>query len=76
METLSLGLIHQNLPSAVDEKCSRLGIRFIDLTPTLAEESKRTGQLLYNSVFDSHLNAHGSEIVAKALAERLSPDYP
>lgn len=71
---LSLGVIHQALPLAIAEKCSRYGIRFIDLTPALVEEGTRSGELLYNHVFDTHLNARGSEVVAKVLAGRLSND--
>lgn len=75
-EALSLGLIHRGLPSAVAEKCSRHGIRFIDLTPALVKEGERAGELLYNSVFDSHLNARGSKVVARVLAESLCRNDP
>jgi hypothetical protein len=61
-----------DLPQAISEISDRYGIEFIDLTPALVEETNRTGELLYNSIFDIHLNSRGSLIVAKELARHLS----
>jgi hypothetical protein len=61
-----------DLPRAISEISDRYGIEFIDLTPALVEETNRSGELLYNSISDTHLNARGSLIVAKELARRLS----
>lgn len=70
-EALRVGRIPQDLPETMKDKCERNGLRFLDLTPALVEESRRTGQLLYNHLFDSHLNGKGSEVVANVLAESL-----
>ena len=60
-----------DLPTVVAEECARNGIGFIDLTPALREATERTGELMYNALYDTHLNARGSEVVASALAVSL-----
>jgi hypothetical protein len=60
-----------DLPDLVRAMSARHGVAFLDLTPALAEETGRTGELLYNAVYDSHLNARGSRVVAEALARQL-----
>lgn len=62
-----------DLPELVREMSARHGVTFLDLTPALAEETGHTGELLYNGVYDSHLNARGSGVVADALAAHLRP---
>lgn len=60
-----------DLPAFVAEFCARHGIKFIDLVPALTEETRRSGALLYNALYDTHLNARGSAIVADELARHL-----
>ncbi len=53
--------------------CDRHGLRYIDLTPELVAETRRTRRLLYNALYDTHLNQRGAECVAQELARRLGP---
>ncbi len=62
-----------DLPDYVKADCARHGIRFINLTPTLVAETQRTRQLLYNAMYDTHLNRHGAKVVALELARQLGP---
>jgi hypothetical protein len=62
-----------DLPAVVAGECARNGIGFIDLTPALRDALERSGDLLYNTIYDTHLNARGSAVVADALARALSP---
>jgi hypothetical protein len=59
-----------DLPALVSELCDRDGIRFIDLTPALITETVRTRKLLYNSIYDTHLNSHGSLAVGRELVRQ------
>ena len=61
-----------DVPSLVASLCARHGIGFVDLTPPLIEETIRTGELLFNALYDTHLNARGSAVVAAELSNRLS----
>ncbi|MGC8990386.1 MAG: hypothetical protein ACP5MD_09715, partial [Verrucomicrobiia bacterium] len=58
----------------VAELCAKHGIRFVDLTPSLRQETHRSGELLFNALYDTHLNARGSAFVAEELAKQL--DFP
>lgn len=60
-----------DLPALVAELCAKRGIRFVDLTPSLREETHRSGELLFNALYDTHLNARGSAFVAEELAKQL-----
>jgi len=60
-----------DLPDFVREQAEGLGMSFVDLTPALLAEAAR-GRLLYNPVWDTHLNRAGSHRVARELAEALS----
>jgi len=60
-----------DLPELIAELCSRFGIGFIDLTTALAHETKSSGNLQFNSMLDTHLNASGSLIVAVELAKAI-----
>lgn len=64
------------LPECVGKAAHRHGVRFIDLSPALVEETHRTGELTYNGIYDTHLNARGSDIVARELARHLSTKVP
>ena len=59
-----------DLPELVQDLCDRNGIHFIDVTPALMAETDR-GNLNYNSIWDTHLNRHGSLTVARAIADAL-----
>lgn len=60
-----------DLPVLVAELCARHGIRFVDLTPSFREETRRTGELLFNALYDTHLNVRGSAFVAEQLVKQL-----
>ena len=55
----------------VRDLAERHGIRFIDLTPALVTETRATGSLLFNTMYDCHLNRRGSHVVAGALTAAL-----
>ena len=61
----------EELPGLVREACGRQGIRWVDLTAPLLEASRVRGELVFNPLFEAHLNARGSEIVAEELVRRL-----
>jgi hypothetical protein len=61
-----------NLPQVISKLCAQYGVRFIDLTPGLVRETDDKKRLLYNSIYDTHLNAGGSEVVSRQLLEHLS----
>ena len=60
-----------DLPHQVAEACRRHDILFIDLTPALLAAAKDRGELVFNPLWEFHLNALGSECVANELAHRL-----
>lgn len=62
-----------DLPDFVKAGCARHGIRFINLIPALVNETWRTRRLLYNALFDTHLNQRGAKVVAQELARQLGP---
>lgn len=61
-----------DLAGVIAMLCGQRGINFIDLTPALVNETNSKGQLVYNGIYDTHLNAAGSQVVAKELARRLA----
>jgi len=60
-----------DLPQFVAGLCDARGIGFIDLTLPLIEETRETKALLYQPIYDTHVNARGSHIVARELARHL-----
>jgi len=60
-----------DLPEYVRGLAAAHGLRFLDLTPVLTREAHASGKLLYNSMYDMHLNARGSHLVGEVLAEML-----
>jgi hypothetical protein len=64
----------EELPGLVQEACGRHGIRWVDLTPPLLEAAIDRGELVFNPLFEAHLNARGSEVVANALIRKFRPD--
>jgi hypothetical protein len=62
-----------DLPQVMEQLCAQYGVRFIDLSPALIEETHRTGQLLYNALNDTHLNEKGSRVIGQELARHFQP---
>jgi hypothetical protein len=62
-----------DLPAFVARRCTEAGVAFLDLTPALVAALETDQQLPYNPRYDSHLNAHGAEVVSRALAAALDP---
>jgi len=60
-----------NLDSVISELCNAYDINFINLTEVLKTETKRKKLLLYNSIFDTHLNSIGSRVVGQDLARQV-----
>ncbi len=63
-----------DLPAMIEALSDRSGVRFIDLTPVLVAETQETRELVFNPIYDSHINARGSLVVAGELARHLSED--
>ncbi len=63
-----------DLPGFVTALCAARGIGCVDTTPGLRAEAEASGGLLYNTIYDTHLNARGAEIVGKELARALRED--
>jgi hypothetical protein len=61
-----------DLPEVISGLCDQYGIKFIDLTSALVRETAHNKQLLYNSIYDTHLNSHGSLVVGQELARHFS----
>jgi hypothetical protein len=61
-----------DLPVVIGELAEQHKIRFFDLTSTLVKETADGGSLLYNPIFDTHINERGSAVVAGELAAQLS----
>ena len=59
------------LPQVVQEACEARGIRFVDLSPALREAASEQRVMLYNTIYDTHLNAEGSRFVGHELARRM-----
>lgn len=60
-----------DIPDWIADLCRAHGVRFVDVTPALIGETEAGGRLLYNGLFDSHLNAEGSRVVAATIARQL-----
>lgn len=58
------------LPEMIRKLCEEKGIAFIDGCGPLRVAAE-SGRLVYNPVFDTHLNAEGSRVLGEALAEAL-----
>lgn len=59
-----------DLPQWIESLCQENGIRLIDLTPALREQTEQ-GILTYNHVFDEHLNRQGSILVGDLVGDEL-----
>ncbi|NQT94520.1 MAG: hypothetical protein HQ559_17325 [Lentisphaerae bacterium] len=62
-----------DLPGVVSDLCDRYGIAFVDLTGALARYAREEKELPYNSIYDTHINAQGSRVVATELLRHLRP---
>ncbi len=58
------------LPEELRKLAEALEIRFLDATPSLVGEAAE-GRLPYEAVWDTHLDRHGAEVVARVLEEAL-----
>ncbi len=63
-----------DLPRWVEEICEHNEIRFVDLTPILAEQAS-LGQLTYNHTWDTHLNRDGALLVAKVISDSIGREW-
>jgi hypothetical protein len=64
-----------NLPQVISDLAIGHGVRFMDFTPAFVRETREKRELLFNSIYDSHLNTKGSRLVASEMARFLSrPD--
>lgn len=61
-----------DLPVIISGLCHQYGIKFIDLTPALVRETDLNKKLFYNSIYDNHLNLHGSLVVGQELARQFT----
>ena len=59
-----------DLPQWVNRECQKNNVTFIDTTAALID-SARDGEIPFNLIYDTHLNARGSAIVAAELADVL-----
>ena len=60
-----------DFPGEVRALAERHRIQFVDLTPALVADAREHGALLYNTMYDCHLNRRGSRVVADALVTAL-----
>ena len=60
-----------DLPDLISGLSENYGINFIDLTFALVRETEVKGTLLYNSIYDSHINALGSKVIAEEIARNF-----
>lgn len=59
------------LPQYIRQLCESQDIRFIDACVPLRQAAEK-GTLVYNPIFDTHLNAAGSRLIGELLAKHLS----
>lgn len=56
-----------DLAGHIEQVCTGEGVRFIGTTDALRNETETSGISMFNSVFDSHLTAKGSRVVANSI---------
>jgi hypothetical protein len=61
--------VQTDLPNDLARRSAASGVRFLDLTPVLIAETRARRRLLFNGLYDTHLNREGAEVVARALAD-------
>ncbi|MEI6537183.1 MAG: hypothetical protein WCN98_17710, partial [Verrucomicrobiaceae bacterium] len=57
-----------DLPELVEKLCRERGIAFINSIPKLRAAAVQ-GTMVFNTIYDTHLNEQGALMVGKALAE-------
>jgi hypothetical protein len=60
-----------DLPEVISALCEQYEITFMDMTPALVQETGGNRELLYNSIYDTHLNRQGSLIVGQELLRQF-----
>ncbi len=58
------------LPDQLSRLCGSRQIKFVDTTAVL-QQSAASGELPYNTVYDTHLNAHGSRLVGELMTRQV-----
>lgn len=61
-----------DLPTFIAQLADQYNINYIDFTSELIKETKTKGLLMYNSLYDTHLNNQGALVVARVLANKLA----
>lgn len=61
-----------DLPEWIQGECELRGIRFLDLTPELVRKTE-SGEMMFNTVYDTHLNREGAAYVADLIANAMRP---
>jgi hypothetical protein len=61
-----------DLPQVISDLATSRGIRFMDLTPAFNNAAQTNHKLLFNGIYDCHLNSAGSRLVAEEMARVLS----
>lgn len=64
-----------NLPEFMRSQCEQRDFHFLDATPVLRTAAEK-GTLVYNPIFDTHLNEEGSRLVGELLARALKDAMP
>jgi hypothetical protein len=59
-----------DLPEYMQAVAERQGVRFVDITPALQQETERC-RLTYNPLWDTHLNDYGSAVAARSIANAI-----
>jgi len=59
------------LPDQLSRLCEKRQIKFVDATPAL-QQSAASGELPYNTVYDTHLNALGSRLVGELMTKQVT----
>jgi hypothetical protein len=63
-----------DLPAYVAAECAKRGIGFIDATPALAAAAA-AGKPAYNTIYDTHFDAEGHQLIGEVLARALRPSF-
>jgi hypothetical protein len=61
-----------DLPQLISDLAASRGIRFMDLTPAFSRAAQTDHKLMFNGIYDCHLNEAGSELVAEEMSRVLS----
>jgi hypothetical protein len=66
------GWTPDELPRFLADLCAARRIRFVDAAPALRAAADASGELLFNSIYDTHLDARGAAIVGEEMARALA----